>query len=166
MVTLALDLGSQTGFALLRADGRIESGTERFNPRANEREGGRFLRFKHWLIEVKAKNPDLRRIVFERVVQGIPNQTYAAQVYGGFLAVALMFCEHHQLEYEGFNVATVKKRFTGAGNAKKPDMVKQCEALGFKPDTHDEADAIAILHVATDRCPPITATPKKRKDRA
>lgn len=165
-VTLALDLGTDCGYALLRADDRIESGTERLHSRKGEREGARFTRFRRWLIDAKEKNPNLRRIVFERVVQGMPNQTYASQVYGGFLAVLLMFADHHDLEYEGFNVATVKKRFTGAGNARKEDVIAQCRLLGFSPGSHNEADAIAVLHVAVDRCPILTmngASPKKRR---
>ena len=44
-------------------------------------------------------------------------------------------------------------------------MIRQCEALGFRPDSDNEADAIALLHVATNRCPVLTmsgATPKKK----
>lgn len=165
-VTLALDLATRTGYALLRADDRIESGEERFEVKKNEGPGARWIKFRRWLVEVKAKNENLSRIVYEQVVGHGPGQVYAAQCYGGFLATLQAFGEHHQIPYEGFAVGTIKKQFTGAGNAQKVDMIRQCEALGFKPGGHNEADAIALLHVATGRCPTLTmtgATPKKRK---
>lgn len=152
-VTLALDLGTNTGFALLRADGRIESGWMRFAPKGTEGEGMRFVRFRHWLLEMKQSNENLAHVAFERVVGGMPNQVYAAQVYGGFLALLMVFCEHHQLTYEGHHVGTIKKAWTGNGAAKKHDMMARCKELGFKPENDNEADAIAILHVACDRVP-------------
>lgn len=163
-VTLALDLGTNLGFALLRADGRIESGYEKFAPRAKEGEGMRFVRFKRWLLDTKQANGQLAHVAFERVVGGVPGQVFAAQVYGGFLAVMMMFCEHHQLTYEGFHVGTIKKRWTGNGAAKKPEMMARCQALGFAPANDNEADAIALLHLACDRVPelPLEKQFKKR----
>ncbi len=49
---LALDLATQTGCALHQLTG-ITSGTERFKPPCFEGGGMRFLRFKHWLAELK-----------------------------------------------------------------------------------------------------------------
>lgn len=163
---LALDIATDCGWAVLRGNGRVESGTERFAPKAHEAPGGRFNRFRRWLVDVKQANPDLARVAYEDVVfVGNPGAAYAVQLYGGFLAVVLMFCDHHQLEAKGYGVATVKKRFTGSGKASKDDVMKQCRALNFNPGDHNEADAIAVLHVATDRCPVLTmtgATPRKR----
>jgi hypothetical protein len=55
-VTLALDLGTNLGFALLRADGRIESGIERFEAKSKEGPGMRWVHFKRWLVDMKACN--------------------------------------------------------------------------------------------------------------
>lgn len=166
---LSLDLGTNTGFALRRGDTRVESGTVRFNARKDEPPGARFNRFRRWLVDVKQANPDLARVAYEEVVAiSIPGRQgglYAAQVYGGFLAIVLMFCDHHQIEAEGFHISTVKKLFAGSGRAQKIDVIAQCKALGFNPGTDNEADAIAVLHVATGTCPVLTmngATPKKR----
>lgn len=165
MTILALDLATTTGFAVLRADGRIESGEENFSAKKGEGPGARFLKFRHWLIEMNGCF-DIGRLVYEEVIGHGPGQVYAAQVYGGFLATMQTFGEHHQIPYKGFPVGTIKKRFAGAGNATKQDMIRQCRALGFTPGGHNEADAIALLHVATDRCPILTmngASPKKRR---
>jgi hypothetical protein len=173
--TLALDLGTNTGFAILRADGRIESGTARFAPKENEGPGVRFVRFRRWLAEVKESHPDVSRIVYERVVfgggaPGKGHQTYAAQVYGGFLAIVQMFGEQHSIAYDEFGVSTIKKQFAGHGKAAKVDVIQQCKAMGFSPGSDNEADAIALLHVATGNAPLLTmsgATPKgTRKPKA
>lgn len=168
MTLLALDLATEMGFALLRADGRIESGSIKFQPRAKEGEGARWMNFKRWLVETKAANEGLDRIAYELVVGGVPGQVYAAQIYGGFVAILQAFCEHHQIAYSGYHVGTIKKRWTGNGAAKKPEMVARCKALGFNVDNHNEADAIALLHVALDRVPalPLEAQFKKRPLRA
>lgn len=164
---LALDLGTNTGFAIRRGDSRVESGTEKFAVKANETPGGRLNRFKRWLLDVKQANPDLARVAYERVVfMGGPNGAYAAQLYGAFLGIVQMFCDHHQLELDGYVVATVKKQFTGSGRAQKCDVIDQCKRLGFNPGSDNEADAIAILHVATGTCELLTmsgATPKKKR---
>jgi Holliday junction resolvasome RuvABC endonuclease subunit len=163
-VTLALDLGTNMGFAIARADGRIESGCERFAPKGTEGDGMRFVRFRRWLLELKQANEQLRHVAFERVVGGVPGQVYAAQVYGGFVAVLMVFCEHHQITYEGVHVGTIKKRWTGNGAAKKHDMIARCVEQGFKPANDNEADAIALLHIACDQVPelPIERQVKKR----
>lgn len=168
-VTLALDLGTDTGFAILRADGRIESGTQRFRPKAGEGAGVRYVRFRRWLVEMKESHPGLAQLVYEQVMGHGAFQVISAHVYGGFLATLQAFGEHHAIAYRGIGVATIKKQFAGHGAAQKVDMVRQCEALGFKPDTHNEADAIALLHVATGRCPLLTmsgATAKKKTRRS
>lgn len=163
-VTLALDLGTNAGFALLRADGRIESGIERFESKGNEGPGTRWLRFKRWLVDTKAANEQLSHVAYELVVGGVPGQVYAAQIYGGFVATLQAFCEHHQLTYEGVHVGTIKKRWTGNGAAKKHEMMARCVELGFKPANDNEADAIALLHIACDRVPalPLERQVKKR----
>lgn len=168
MTTLALDLATTMGYALLRADGRIESGSERFAIATRERDGARWVKFRRWLVDMKAAHPDLRLVAWEKIVGAGPGQVYAQQVHGGFLAILQHFCEHHQIEYVGHPVGTIKKRWTGNGHAKKHDMIARCKALGFNPTDDNEADAIALLHVATDRVPPlpIEAQAQKRKPRA
>jgi crossover junction endodeoxyribonuclease RuvC len=118
--TLALDLGTNTGFAILRADGRIESGTERFNSKSGEGPGGRFLRFRRWLLDVKQANPELARVVYEDVTFiGVPGAAYAVQLYGGFLAIVLMFIEHHQLEGKGFAVGRSRSSSPAAARRRR-----------------------------------------------
>jgi hypothetical protein len=164
-VTLALDLGTNMGFAMLRSrTGASSPACERFAPKGTEGDGMRFVRFRRWLLEMKQANEQLQHVAYELVVGGVPGQVYAAQIYGGFVAILMVFCEHHQLTYEGVHVGTIKKRWTGNGAAKKHDMIARCVELGFKPENDNEADAIALLHIACDKVPalPIERQVKKR----
>lgn len=51
-MTLALDLGSTTGWALHGIDGLITSGTASFRPGRFDGGGMRYLRFTNWLTEI------------------------------------------------------------------------------------------------------------------
>ena len=42
----------------------------------------------------------------------------------------------------------IKKHFTGSGRATKEDMVMRCRQRGWRPETADEADALALLDMA------------------
>ena len=167
--TMALDLGTKTGFAVLRADGKVESGQAKFELKDGEGQGARYVKFRRWLVEMKQAHPELAEIIYEQVMGHGAFQVISAHVYGGMLATLQAFGEHHQIAYRGVGVSTIKKQFAGHGKASKTDVIRQCEALGFRPCSDNEADAIALLHVATGRCPVLTmsgATPKKRTRKA
>lgn len=143
---LALDLGTQTGWALLDRDGDISSGTEGFKPQRFEGGGMRYLRFKRWLTELKQVADGLDAVFFEEVRRhaGVD----AAHAYGGFMAHLTAWCEHHQIPYQGVPVGTIKKHATGKGNASKDEMVAAARLRGHAPADDNEADALAILHWA------------------
>jgi len=144
--TLALDLGTHTGWALRQQDGSITSGSEPFSPRRFEGGGMRYLRFKHWLQELHRTAGELHAVYFEEVRRhaGVD----AAHAYGGFLAHLSAWCEHHRIPYQGVPVGTIKKHATGKGNANKDAMVAAMRALGHQPVDDNEADALALLHWA------------------
>ena len=144
---LALDLGTTTGWALRTPDGAITSGTQSFRPQRFEGGGMRFLRFKRWLTEVKASADGIDSLHFEEVRRHV--STDAAHAYGGFLATLTSWCEHHQIPYQGVPVGTIKKHATGKGNASKDEMITAMRRLGHVPTDDNEADALAILHWAS-----------------
>ena len=143
---LCLDLGTQTGWALLTVDGMINSGSESFKPGRFEGGGMRFLRFKRWLTEIKQAANGLDAVYFEEVRRhaGVD----AAHAYGGFMAHLTAWCEHHEIPYQGVPVGTIKKHATGKGNASKEDMIAALVKKGFVPADDNEADALALLHWA------------------
>lgn len=143
---LALDLGIRTGWAMHQQDGSITSGTEQFTPQRFEGGGMRYLRFKHWLQDLRTQAGDIHAVYFEEVRRhaGVD----AAHAYGGFLAHLGAWCEHQRIPYLGVPVGTIKKHATGKGNAGKADVIAAMRALGHSIDDDNEADALALLHWA------------------
>ena len=140
----ALDLGTHTGWATRDSVGTITSGTADFSPHRFEGGGMRYLRFKHWLTEVKQSLGGIDVVYFEEVRRhaGVD----AAHAYGGFMAHLTAWCEHHKIPYQGVPVGTIKKFATGKGNANKQAMIEAMRRRGFVPCDDNEADALALLH--------------------
>ena len=82
--TLALDLGTTTGWALRSHDGLITSGTASFRPGRYDGGGMRYLRFTNWLTEMDRLSGPIAAIWFEEVRRHAG--TDAAHVYGGLMA--------------------------------------------------------------------------------
>ena len=144
--TLALDLGTVTGWALVTRDGTITSGSQSFRPQRFEGGGMRFLRFKRWLTEVKQCASAIDQVVFEEVRRhaGVD----AAHAYGGFMGQLTAWCEHHGIPYRGVPVGTIKRHATGKGNAGKDEVLAAMRQRGHAPADDNEADALAILYWA------------------
>lgn len=145
---LALDLGTQTGWALRTRDRCITSGSEGFRPQRFEGGGMRYLRFKRWLTELKATVDGIDAVYVEEVRRHVGVD--AAHAYGGFLATLTAWCEHHQIPYQGVPVGTIKKHATGKGNAAKEVVMAAVRARGHAPADDNEADALALLHWAIE----------------
>ena len=103
----------------------------------------RFLRFKHWLAEIKTMTGEINAVYFEEVRRHVGVD--AAHVYGGLMATLTTWCEHHRIPYQGVPVGTIKKHATGKGNASKNEMVASARARGHTPADDNEADALALL---------------------
>lgn len=149
--TLALDLGTVTGWALRGPDGHITSGTQSFKPARFEGGGMRYLRFRQWLTELKSTTDGIGAIYFEEVRQHLGVD--AAHAYGGFLATLTAWCEHHQIPYCGVPVSSIKKHATGKGNAGKDAVLNAMRAAGHRPADDNEADALALLNLSLSPSP-------------
>ena len=145
---LALDLGTQLGWAVRLAGGSMTSGTVSFRPSRYDGGGMRYLRFRGWLDSVAKDAAGLSTVYFEEVRRHIG--TDAAHLYGGFLATLTAWCELNRLPYEGVPVGTIKRHIAGKGNADKRAVVEAVRARGFNPADDNEADALAILLWAID----------------
>ena len=146
MKYLAIDLGSKTGWAISADRVVAESGTIAFTNDRWQGGGMRFLRFKHWLNELRDGEGKIDAIFVEEVRRHLGVD--AAHSYGGFLAILTAWCEHHQIPYQGVPVGTIKKHATGKGNASKDEMIAAMRALGHGVTDDNEADALAILQWA------------------
>jgi Holliday junction resolvasome RuvABC endonuclease subunit len=138
-VLLALDLGTKTGWAA-QPRGGITSGVQHFKNDRFSGGGMRYLKFEKWLSEMP--RPD--QVIFEEVRRHAA--TDAAHVYGGLMAVLTKWCEANKIPYSGVPVGTIKKSWTGNGNANKNLMVDTAKKRGFNPTDDNEADALALLH--------------------
>lgn len=146
MTVLALDLGTTTGWAV-GVPGAWFSGT--WNLKGGRYEGGgmRYLRFKGFLDEVVQSGID--SVVFEEVRRHAG--TDAAHVYGGLMGVLTSWCEERSIPYEGVPVGTIKRFWTGKGNAGKPAMIAECSYRDIAVKDDNEADAVALLHYVFDQ---------------
>jgi Holliday junction resolvasome RuvABC endonuclease subunit len=140
---LTLDLGTQTGWALLGRDGAITSGTVSFKPQRFEGGGMPYLRFKRWLDELALMAGEPQAVYFEEVHRHAGLD--AAHAYGGFLGQLAAWCEQRAIPYQGVPVATLKKHATGKGNADKQAMIAVMQMRGFHPADDNETDALALL---------------------
>lgn len=142
-IVLAIDLGTTTGWALRSKDGLIAHGFASFKPQRFEGGGMRYLRFKHWLTDIKQTTDGIDAVYFEEVRRHLGVD--AAHAYGGFMAHLTAWCEHHQIPYQGVPVGTIKKFATGKGNASKDEVIAAMRAKGHPVADDNEADALALL---------------------
>lgn len=150
--TLSLDLGTTTGFCIGEREGALLSGSQNFKPGRYDGGGIRFVRFRRWLDEMQSTYP-VERVVFEEVRRHVG--TDAAHVYGGLMATLQAWCEDKSIPYEGVPVGTIKRGWTGKGNAPKEAMIAEAVRRGFAPIDDNEADAIALWHVTAPVAEPV-----------
>lgn len=147
---LALDLGTNTGWCLVK-DGVIKFSGCLSLPASESHPGHRFLKFSNWLQQFRGVN----EVFYEDVPRF--ESAKAARVYCGLLCIVQMFCLTQGLRMTNIKSNTVKKDFTGNGNADKRKMCEVAHKIGWKgghKETdigHDEADAIACAFVILQR---------------
>jgi Holliday junction resolvasome RuvABC endonuclease subunit len=146
MNILAIDIGTQTGWARCSRAGTVVSGSDNFAPRRMEASGQRWLKFRAFLNEQRLQAGEIHAVYFEDVKQHAG--TLAAHVYGGFLACLEMWCAANNVPLRPVGVGAIKKHWTGKGNADKVAMSDAAHARGFRPKDSNEADALAILSLA------------------
>ena len=139
MIVLALDLGTNCGWAIHRG-GTIESGVLRLKTSRKDRPGERWIRFRSELLRLIT---GVEVVVYERVRrhEGLE----ASHVYGGLRALLEMVCESQGRTLRTVEVAHVKQHATGKGNAGKPAMIAAARARGWAPIDDNDADALWIL---------------------
>lgn len=140
---LALDLGTDTGWALHSPYCHVISGTVSFRPSRYDGGGIRYLRFRGWLDRVAEDAARIGVVHYEEVRRHL--STDAAHVHGGLLATLTAWCEQRSVAYQGVPVGTIKRFIAGKGNADKAAVIAAVRARGYAPADDNEADAIAIL---------------------
>jgi Holliday junction resolvasome RuvABC endonuclease subunit len=144
MKILAIDPATQLGYAYTKKSGGVAHGSESFHNNKWDGSGVRFMKFKAWLETFT----DIDLLVYEAVENH--TSTYAAHAYGGWISILQAHCEEKQIPYTGYAVGTIKKFWTGKGNAKKPDMIRCARERGYNPEDDNAADALAIYHLGLE----------------
>lgn len=135
MITLALDLGSTTGWAIGgHAGERLSSGSIELLPAKAVREqtktgmdrrcDGRILSLARWLDTTLVENR-VERVVFEDVL--FVHSAKQAQLWSSFRATVWVTCAVDRSpapQLHCLPVATIKKFFTGYGGAEKVHMAQ------------------------------------------
>lgn len=148
MNILAIDIGTTTGWALGTRDGSVKGGSESFSPKKCGGYGQRWLAFRQWLTETARSAGEIHAVYYEDV----RNHTAvdAAHAYGGFLAMLEAWCVMNRIPLKPVGVGTIKKHWTGKGNAVKEVMIAEAERRGFRPVDNNHADALALLSYARE----------------
>lgn len=141
MKRLVLDLGTTTGFAVGGREHMV-SGSWSLKPSRFESVGMVYVKFRQKLNEIH-KAYGVEQVAYEEVRnhKGVD----ASHRYGGLLGALQAWCIDNGIEYQGVGVGTIKKSFTGSGNANKDRMIAECVRRGFNPVDDNEADAIAAF---------------------
>lgn len=145
---LALDLGTKLGWAVRARDGAVWHGTEVFTPRKSWTPGQRWLRARSFVTDLVVRH-QVHAIAYEDVKRHAG--TDAAHAYGAFLCLVQMVADSHRAALMPVGVGTIKKHWTGKGNADKDAMTAQAKVRGYRPETDNDSDALAILHWAVDQ---------------
>lgn len=154
---LAIDLGTQLGWAITKRDGSIHSGSVAFAPAKHGGHGGKFLAFMFHLNTIRDTHGTARAVYYEDIK--MHKGVLAAHAYGGFLAILQTWCHINKVPLYGVGFGAIKKGWTGKGNAKKDVMIEHARLRGFSPVDDNEADALAILSLAcTQECRPFRIT--------
>ncbi|MBU9579593.1 hypothetical protein KTE26_14255 [Ralstonia mannitolilytica] len=147
---LALDLGTQCGWAVATRDGKFSSGSDRFDPKRCGGPGKRWLSFREFLTARAREAGGIQAVYYEDVKQPFASNL-AARAYCGLLAILELWCAANNIPLYGVGVGTIKKHATGRGNAKKPDMIAAARALGVRVVDDNQADAVALLAYALEQ---------------
>ena len=145
-ITLALDLGTSTGWALKTKSG-ISSGTQSFKTKRIEGAGMKYLRFRKWLDMNLHHGID--EVYWEEVRAHAG--TDAAHTYGALSGTLMAWCEENSIQYSSVPVGQIKRSWTGRGNASKQEMIAEANRRGFDVVDDNNADALALLHCVIER---------------
>ncbi len=148
MNILAIDLGTQSGWAYLVPGTPVRSGSQSFAPKKFGGYGQRWLAFRAFLAETARAAGTIHAVYYEDVKRH--EGVLAAHAYGGFLAMLQAWCANNQIPLFPVGVGEVKKSWTCKGNANKEMMIAEARLRGFSPVDDNQADALAILFHALE----------------
>lgn len=150
MRILALDLGTQCGWALKDGNRKAKFGTLDLSKDHHfDGCGMQYIKFKKWLAE----QLPLNLILFEKVMAHDARAVHAQHKYGGLLAIVQTFADENNIPYCGEGVGTIKKFWLGTAARSKSGkefMIKEARNRKFNVKDDNQADALALLHLGVE----------------
>ena len=104
--------------------------------------------FRQFLNNLYDEHGEITHVYYEQVMHH--SGIVAAHIYGGFYGILMYWCEALEIIYTGITPTSIKKFITGSGKADKDMVIQSVKKLGFSPKDDNEADALALLHLAMD----------------
>jgi crossover junction endodeoxyribonuclease RuvC len=141
---LALDMGSETGWALHQGSGSIATGVTKFLSTLNP--GDRWLRFSAWLGSWHG----LDLIVYEEPFIHFKHRSGLGVSYG-FKTLVELHAANHNIRCVGIAPTVLKKWSTGHGNATKSQMLVFARSMKWEIENDNEVDARWLLEYTLKR---------------
>lgn len=157
---LALDLATKTGWAIRMRDGTVKHGVINMRAKPDAHQGQRWLNFRSELVALLS-NHQIQAVGFEQIDNfapmkrkggGVSIPSSAIITMAGCRAHLEAVCAVNRIDLTGHHIGSIKKNWTGAGNAKKDMMVAEAFKRGYKPADDNSADALAILDLMLADC--------------
>jgi Holliday junction resolvasome RuvABC endonuclease subunit len=161
---LALDLGSKIGWAMATAEaldawprlGSLEPGSGPIegvcygtvDMSLTKPVAARFCRAFHWLFAKVDGNP-VTCIYYEAALPArAQSSIQAGKIALGLAGLVQAIGWDHEAVLCDRHPSSIKKHFTGKGNAEKVTVLQACRRRGWAPDSEDCGDALALLDYA------------------
>lgn len=148
MNILALDLATQTGFAIQIQGTPLSVGTRNFTQKRGRKtipdDSHTFTQYVQWLQTLPFNQFD--RVVLER--PGFFKSFDARNCSVGLRAFTVWACDIYKVPWSEESPGSVKKFATGKGNAKKPEMLAAAQRMSgglLEGMDHNAADAYLLL---------------------
>lgn len=176
MMVLGLDFAIHTGWAVIEKNKNeglpedlhskkfpiVDSGVIVLSPNGCKDQSKRYLSFYNFLDTKLRELENIDLIVYEHVTFFTrggkdgrrPSATWQ-QDYGAYRGITLVAAHNNCIPILPITPTELKSFVAGKGNANKEEMVRWIEGWGYKPQDHNEADAIGLalrgLHIYNDK---------------
>ena len=146
---LAIDLGTNTGWALCGPVGDSSTGCHLLKAAKEKPSHGElFRRFYRWLGDMHNKH-GFKAIAVELVNRRVHKGTAQNDLHVGYRAILKMVCAQRDIRLVEIPVGTAKKAISGRGNASKKLVLECAKRLGWETRGNENAaDAVAVYVAA------------------
>lgn len=138
---LSFDPASETGWAFIEESQQntFHYGSFKIPPKTKSQSG--WLFYKKMISFLVQKHKPTEVVVERSVIHHVGATIHHAKL----ICLIELVCQENKIPYFEVSPNEVKKKFTGNGAAKKPEMIEAARDFTYNGDNHNIADAILIL---------------------